>query len=502
MDDIRVTYSGLVAFGASLTSVVTGMVFIIIVTRQLTLEEFGVWSIIGSMILYFLISQSVISYWTVRQVARDEPVGKTAVASSILFSLGSLPLYLVMASLYSEITPELHSSMVLAMILVPANIISTTIQAVNMGHRPHVTGYSILFFHTIKIPFALALVYFLNLGLDGAIMAVFLALVGKIAVQAFFARKKLIQKLNPAFLYRWMRMSWIPVYTALGNHIWISDIVIFPLITGSVVGVAYYAAAIAVSQVVFHTTAISQALYPKLIAAGKHQYIAENLTRQLFFLLPMLGIVIAFSKPALYVLNPAYQEVYLAAVFLSLYRFISVLIVTFDQILTGLEKIDVESSPSFGRLIHSRLFLSPTLTTINNSIYIAVLVAALLLLSSSGVSELYLVTVWSILLPVLSAPFMIYRLILVRKTARIPLPKRPVLVYIMATLALAVIYYATVDHIITYDADIYGHVAQMVLQLAMCAGAYFAITYAADHKTRHLTRQIVSELGSITRRRI
>ena len=59
-----------------------------------------------------------------------------------------------------------------------------------------------------------------------------------------------------------MRMSWIPVYTSLGNRIWISDIVIFPLIQGSVVGVAYYAAAIAVSQVVFHTTAISRALYP------------------------------------------------------------------------------------------------------------------------------------------------------------------------------------------------------------------------------------------------
>ena len=190
--------------------------------------------------------------------------------------------------------------MVLAMILVPANIVSNTLQAVNMGHRPHVTGYSMLFFHTLKIPFALALVYFLSLGLDGAITAVFLALAGKIALQIFFARKKLVQRFNPAFLYRWMKLSWIPVYNMLGSHIWISDIVIFPLITGSVVGVAYYAAAVAVSQIVLHASVISQALYPKLIAAGKHQYIAENLTRQLFFLLPMLGIVIAFSKPALY----------------------------------------------------------------------------------------------------------------------------------------------------------------------------------------------------------
>ena len=500
MDDIRVTYSGLVAFGASMVSVVTGMIFIIIVTRQLTPEEFGVWSIIGSMTLYFLVSASVISYWTVRQVARDEPVGRTAVASGLLFSLGSVPLYLVMTSLYSAIIPELHSSMALAAILIPAGIVHAVLHAVNMGHRPHVTGYSILLFNTIKIPFALALVYFLDLGLDGAIVAVFLALISRIIMQAFFARKKLAQKFNPAFLYRWMRLSWIPAYTALGNYIWISDIVIFPLIVNSVVGVAYYAAAIAVSQVVLHASAISVALYPKLIAAGKHQYIAENLTRQLFFLLPMLGLTIVFSKPALYVLNPVYQEVYLAVVFLSLYRFVAVLIATFDQILMGLEKIDVESNPGFRKLVHSRLFLVPTMANITYSLYIAILVVILLLLSGSGISELYLVTVWSVLMLVLSIPFMVYRLVLVRRTAEITFPKRQVLVYGMATLVFMGIYYATVDHAITYDADIYGHIAQMVLLLTVCAGVYLAITYAADPKTRHLTRQIVSTLKSMSRK--
>ena len=46
--------------------------------------------------------------------------------------------------------------------------------------------------------------------------------------------------------------------------------------------------------------------------------------------------------------NPLGADTF-AVVFLSLYRFVSVLIVTFDQILTGLERIDVESSPSFGK---------------------------------------------------------------------------------------------------------------------------------------------------------
>ena len=328
-----------------MVSVVTGTVFVIIVTRQLTPEEFGVWSLIGGMLPYFLVSTAVISYWTVRQVARDKPVGRTAAASGTLLSLGSVPLYLVMVGLYLDVAPEFYFSMVLAAILIPASAISGIVQSVNMGHQPHVVSYSMLLFQTIKIPFVLALVYFLDLGIDGIIIAVFLATLAKIIAQVFFARKRLIQRFNPAFLYRWLKMSWIPVYTALGNYIWLSSVVIFPLITGSVVGVAYYAAAIAVSQFVSYTSAISQAIYPKLLAARKHGYIRDNLTKQLFFLLPMLGITVAFSQPALYVLNPVYQEAHLVVVFLACYMFVSVLVNFFDRILTGLEKVDIESSP-------------------------------------------------------------------------------------------------------------------------------------------------------------
>ena len=428
-------------------------------------------------------------------------MGRTAAVSGILLSFGSVPLYLVMAGLYSDIVPELHSSMILAAILIPVSTVSGVVQAVNMGYRPHVVSYSLLLFQTIKIPLVLALVYFLDLGIDGIIMAIFLATLAKIIAQIFFARKKLIQKFNPVFLYRWLKMWWIPVYAALGEYIWLSGVTIFPLITGSVVGVAYYAAAVVVSQLVYYTNDISRALYSKLLAAGKHEYIRDSLTRQLFFMLPMLGAVIAFSKPALYVLNPEYQEAYLIVIFLAFYTFVSVLVTFFKRILTGLEKIDIRSDPSFRGLIHSKLFLVSTINNISGSIYIAILVVVLLLLKDSNVSELHLATVWSVLQLVLSVPFATYYLVLARRMVEMPFPGREVLVYGMATLALVGAYYATVDSFITFDADIYVHITQMAVLLAVCIGIYFAITYAADPKTRSLTRLVISEIGSLTNKR-
>ena len=46
MDDIRVTYSGLLGFAVAMGGMLAGLAFIIIVTRQLEPEEFGAWAII------------------------------------------------------------------------------------------------------------------------------------------------------------------------------------------------------------------------------------------------------------------------------------------------------------------------------------------------------------------------------------------------------------------------------------------------------------------------
>jgi len=43
MSNIRVTYSGLISLGTKFSSIITGLVFTLIVTRSLSPEEFGTW---------------------------------------------------------------------------------------------------------------------------------------------------------------------------------------------------------------------------------------------------------------------------------------------------------------------------------------------------------------------------------------------------------------------------------------------------------------------------
>ena len=99
MSNIRETKTGLIAFGTSIITVITGLMFALIITRTLTPEEFGTWNVILSLVSYSLIIEPMISWWTTRDVARGEEIGKTAVITNGVSSIGGSFIFLVIAYL-------------------------------------------------------------------------------------------------------------------------------------------------------------------------------------------------------------------------------------------------------------------------------------------------------------------------------------------------------------------------------------------------------------------
>lgn len=473
----------------------TGLVFILIVTRRLTPEEFGAWSIIGNMVFYFLISERIISYWTVRQVARGENVGRTAILSSTSISFASIPIYLVFALFISQQANVDFDVMILGAILIPVQFVSQTLALINLGHKPVARSYGLLVFESLKIPVGLTLVYFLDLGINGAIIAVFLAYVGRIIIQSYFAREKLLGKFNFSTLKRWTKLSWVPLYSFLTNSIWTIDVVIYSVITGSVIGVAFYSASMAVAGILKHSGLISLALYPKLIAKGSFQYIKDNFSRLMYFSIPLLGIAVIFAKPALFALNPAYQEASIIVIILSFKTFFWVLRDTLDRILLGIETIDVEKNLSFSQLSKSKLFFVPTRKIIHFGLYISTIIVTFVLLQQSNVSEIELVQWWAIIGLAFEIPFFVYLLIIVKRSTNLSFPLLDVTKYILATLAFVLVFFITSDYILTYQISIFQFLPTLILQLAICAGTYLLITYVIDKKTRTLFATIFNELG-------
>lgn len=493
MSDIRVTYSGLIALVVGLISVFTGIIFALIVTRRLSPEEFGIWSLIGGMISYFLIGEPVISFWSTRQIARGEKIGRTSLLSSVSFSLGALPLYLVSAYFISSVSSSHLNSMILASVLLPVTFLSQTLTGLNLGHKPHANSYGLMAFESLKIPAGLTLVYFLHLGVNGAILAILVAYLGKIIILIYFGRTRLKDKFNVTVLRNWLKQSWLPLYSNLGHVAAVVDVILYTVIIKSVIGVSYYSVSTTVTSMIAHAGLISQALYPKLLAKGSFEHVKENFTRLMYFAIPLLGICVIFSKPALFALNPVYANASIIVIILAVRTFFYVITSTFFQILLGIENIDIEKNPKYSSLAKSKLFLIPTLTNIQYIAYICILVGTLYVLNSHGIPELELVTWWSIISLATQVPFLIYGWILVQKNIKFSIPFTNILKYVAGTLAFVVIFYLTSSSIIKFKQSIYEFLPSLILELGICISVYLLLTYLIDKKTRILFKSIFSE---------
>ena len=119
MSEIRVTYSGLIGLAIGLSTVVTGLIFILIVTRSFTPEQLGSWGLIGGLITYVVILEPMISYWATREIARDVNSGKTAVVSSGIFSIVGTLAFLLIAFLVSDPTGTDTDILFFAALIIP-----------------------------------------------------------------------------------------------------------------------------------------------------------------------------------------------------------------------------------------------------------------------------------------------------------------------------------------------------------------------------------------------
>jgi len=493
LSDIRVTYSGFIAFTVGILGIFLGLVFTLMITRSLTPEEFGTWSLILSIVGYFLISESFISFWTTRQISRGEEVAKTSVLSSTIILFLVIPIFAVYVFFISESSTINFEVMLFGAVLLPAYFISQTLTAINLGHRPQAISYSIVVFEILKILFGLFLIVIFDFGILGAIFTLLIATLGKIVLQLYFARTKLRNKFRFQILRRWLKHSWIPLYAYIPNYLHNIDVALYLIITGTVLGVAFYHAAFAVALLVGHASAISKALYPKLIADDKFKGIEKNLTHVLYFAIPLLGISILFSKPALFALNPVYQDAWLIVIILSFKTFLIVLRTIIASVLLGIEKVDAEQNPKISKLFHSLLFRLPTINSIFNIVYIVGFVMFLIIMKNQ-MMDLELATGWAIIGLGLEISLTIFMWIYSRKFVKISFPTKKTSKFIIVTIMFALVFLFTSDSIIIYEQSIYNFLPLVFLQLAICLGIYFGITYSIDKETRTLFKSIIKEI--------
>lgn len=493
MSGIRVTYSGLISLAVRLSSIITGLIFTLIVTRQLSQDEFGTWGLISGILIYALAIHPIVGYWATREIARGENSGKTALLSSSMFSIIGLGIYLIFAFFVGNQSDAELSMLTFAAILIPIIFVNDALNAINRGSQPHVISYGFLAFEITKIPLGLCLVYFWDMGLEGAIIATFGAYIPSIAILGIKAKPLIRNKFEKQFVKKWIKLFWVPIFRNVPSLLSLSDVIVFSVITGSVSGVAYYTAARTIGFLVNHTRSMSDGLYPKLLEGGHQNYLQDNLLKLFYFAFPLVGLSIVFARPGLFALNPIYEAAELVVIILAIRSFLTTLGKSLFQALQGIEKVDMNRNSTFKDYVKSKLILYPTFQLIRNGIYFGSLAIILFLLQDTE-SEIQLVVYWAAVGLIIEIPLTIYIYQLVRKNISLKMDWKTLSKYLVSSVLIFGIFYYLINQYLEYKISIFEFLPELMLWATVIVGSYLALTYLIDSNTQKLFKGIMKEI--------
>jgi len=494
LNDIRVTYSGLIAFTVAIIGVITGTIFVIIVTRKLNPEDFGLWTLIGSLVGYVTIVEPIVTYWTTRQIARGERIGKTAISTSAMLSIAGFITYFGIAIFVSYSLKADLSVLLVASFLVPITFFTNILESISLGYKPQNVSFGSLSFEITKIPLGIIFVVIFPFGIIGALIATMGAGIIRLSFLIVMTKEHISGIINKQTIKFWIKMSWLTIYQSIYGLIYKLDVLIFSLLTESLTGLAYWGAAAAISNLVVHSRNISQGLFPKLLSNARNEIAEENFKRTMYFAIPLLGATIVFAKPIMHVLNPVYVEGYFIGILITLRSFSSMVMGFFLGIFESFETVDLDKQAHFRKYVRSNLFLTPTLMLILSGTYIIGLTIFLFLPVTDHMNDIDLVTVWSYILLFVTIGFTIITIILVKKKYAISIPLKEIGKYSIVTLLTSLLIYYIVETYLEYSKSVYEFIPQLIPIIIFGGLVYFGITYVIDNSTKILFKSIFKEI--------
>jgi O-antigen/teichoic acid export membrane protein len=494
LSGIRVAYTGFITFAIRIASIVTGLIFTLIVTRQLSVEEFGTWGLINGIIIYAIIIHPIVSYWSTRETARGGNTGKTAISTTGVFSSIGILIYLIVAYVVGIQSNANVDVLLFAVILVPVIFINEGLNAIITGFKPHAKSYGFMVFEITKIPVALLLVYYFQWGLEGAIIASVVAYLASIVVLFSYAREKLNGVLKKSFIKKWINLCWVPLYRTAPSLISMSDVIVFSIITGSVVGVAYYTAARTIGFLVTHTRAIGAGVYPKLLEGGNEKILQVNLMQFFYIAFPLMALSITLAKPGLFALNPIYTLAVPVVILLTLRQFLTTMNLLLFQALQGIEKVDLDKKSTFKDYAKSKLILFPTFQIIRHVVYIGSLVIILVLINSEDNTEINLVIYWAAIGLIVEIPLFMYIVRLTNKSFTLKLNFKSIFKYLSSSVIIFGIMYLSMEEYLVYNNSIFEFLPRVIIFAIAGISSYLVVTYFMNKEIKSLVKAVIKEL--------
>ena len=484
----------MVVFGAKIISIFTGLLFIVMVTHALAASQFGLLEVVADLLAFSSYPLTVVNYWSARDTARGENVGRTAVLSSLLLLVLGMAVFVLLAVLrQSAITMSL-SLFLISLSLVPANYFYQAANSLLSVYNPQATGYVLLFGEVSKLAIAFPLLFVFKEGLSGALAALGGSTIVLGACGTYFVRDTLSASISVGRLRSWLKDAWLSALSQAPNLIGISDTYVAFQISGPLL-VGYYQAAYSVALIVGYSTSLSYALYPLLLKGASDRMISVLFDFLMLFGIPMAVGAAVLSPQLLFLLSRQYVTMVVPLTILAFSVLAGAVDTLLDNSLMGKESSDLAVEDRFKRLLKSNIFFVAVTNLSYASLYVVSVVLIVAWGAAASLPIQTLATYWALAQLVLTIVFLLV------KIRRLGLgifrgTLKPLGWYVLCAIVMGAAVYVLAPFLVNTGLSVFYYGLRLAAVVGFGAVTYFVILALVDKGSRERFARVWSGFSS------
>ena len=494
MSRVKLRLSGGLAFAANIVGYVTGFIFTVLITRRLSEEEFGVWALISSLIVYSLIPYNLVSSWITRDAARGKKVLDTALVLCLLLSPISILIYFLSGVGSALAINYDAATILLGLIVLTPYLFLSIANAIQSGYMPQTIGISRIFFEMSKVVLAVIFLILLRLRLVGALLSLSLAY----TIQAGFLlynSKNLRQRINTSWIVKWVKGAPINVINVLNNAFSATNIVLMSIILGSATVAGYWQAAISASALVTSSKLLATGLRARLLSGGTQKDIDKSFSFSMMLAIPLLLGFFVLSKDLLWILKPTYSSAWIAACILAIAGVIRFIGSVGATILTSTDEFDKGDVIALKDYLRSRVFLVNGLRTTLTGLNV-VTVAAYLVSIGRAASIIEVITSVAVINLAWAIIGAIINLKLMKKITSFRLNFSSLKGYLISSVIMALAVYAIKEALGFRPARALEAASIILLLVAIGGTIYGGILYLINREFRSFLKEVRSFINN------
>jgi O-antigen/teichoic acid export membrane protein len=490
--EIRLEYSGFMIFAAKMISVATGLIFQFIVARALSpvsagdKTEYDLWFNINDITTYFVLMGSVLSFWTMRFVARGkEGAIKTGIVANLIISV-------IATLIFLPLVPTITSGLNITEKYLPIYFL-VSIQIVEMysismlesglqAKIPQTIGYGLIIQQVCKVILGYILIVRFNQLLLGAVITTIIAFALQTVYYFKLLAQELKQKIRWEYVKEWLKGSLANIYNAVGNQI--ATVVFIMLFDYGGKGArGILGAAATVANVITYSSFLAYALTPKLLAERKQEDITTSLKMVLMFAIPMTIGAVALSDSYITILAPEYTDAAPVLIVLAIDFFVTVVSGLVGSVLFGFETVDEQARISLQELAKSRLFVAFSLPYLHSAITIP---TTFFILTNYALNQPLQAALYVSIINA-SARFAMFLIqyAIVRKMIKIDIPWRSLAKYAFAAAVMGIVL-MIIPHM--------TRISTTLIETAVGGVIYLAVLMTIDEQARRLPKAVMQEI--------